>query len=280
MPKNAEPISYTITDIMRTRLRDLEKEHKLTHDLVAKHIGLDTTYRYKNIFNAGGTQKKVSSDIIEKLARYFECTPDYIIGTSNFKELYKDGNKRKPTQKIYVEFDTKFNLVASHFRKTENYQLLDNLYFLFHDIPFEESQVIFQGINALISPLKKYSSLMNTKPETLNALQDALTFYDDSKIKLLEKYDEANKAFEGHRYKKALCLYLEIFIKCEPITHNICKKVVRSIYSLRNNWSSFPKEIDTLFPSFEEYISVPFNKLEPTTLEIIQNYLNANAKVK
>lgn len=75
----------------RMRLRDLREDHDLTQRALAKHLYIrqNTYSQYEN------GQRQVPSDILIKLAWYYNTSIDYILGLTNNKTPYAQAELRQ-----------------------------------------------------------------------------------------------------------------------------------------------------------------------------------------
>lgn len=71
------------------RLRDLRKEKDVFQSEVAKYLGISTT-AYSNYENE---TRDISTDMLLRLAKYFDVSIDYLLGTSNIRKSSSKATK-------------------------------------------------------------------------------------------------------------------------------------------------------------------------------------------
>ena len=74
------------------RIEDMRIDHDLTIKEISNILDLhrDVYARYEKGL------RQCPADIIIKLAEYYDCTTDYLLGVSDKKERYKGKRKRQP----------------------------------------------------------------------------------------------------------------------------------------------------------------------------------------
>ena len=68
-----------------TRIRDLREDHDLTQTQVAEMLGMKQPqyFRYEQGY------RDIPTDILIKLANYYQVSVDYLLGLTNCREPYR-----------------------------------------------------------------------------------------------------------------------------------------------------------------------------------------------
>lgn len=86
--------------ILGDRIKELRENKKITHEQLAKVLGLTKFAIVKYERN----EREPNLDTLKKIANYFSVTTDYLIGNSNFKTFQYDGFWDKTVElKEYVK---------------------------------------------------------------------------------------------------------------------------------------------------------------------------------
>ena len=74
-----EFLTYNIIEVMNMRLKELRKQKKITQEKLSKEIGFSRSLI--SLWESGISEP--DNNTIIKLAEYFNCTTDYILGKTN-----------------------------------------------------------------------------------------------------------------------------------------------------------------------------------------------------
>ena len=77
---------------MYKRIRNLREDHDLTQKTIAEYLGCSqVAYSYYEI-----GQRSLPLDFLCKLADYYQCSTDYLLGRTDEKAPYPPSKKQKP----------------------------------------------------------------------------------------------------------------------------------------------------------------------------------------
>ena len=138
------------TDKMRERLKELQDKHspRLKDKDIAANLGI-TYDAYKNIKN--GKIKYIKPDLFSKLKQLYECTGDYLKGTSGDKHLNSDGSPMKAAIS-FSEANQKMTEVANYLYN--HYETLNNLHLLFYRLPDSIRDNMINAFNSICANVR------------------------------------------------------------------------------------------------------------------------------
>ena len=264
------------------RLKKLQDEHGYSNAVIARKIGMNLT-TYKNYIRNTGGVKTISFDIIQRLSQVYDCSTDYIICKSEDPKLSSTG-KLIIHPISFADKDKMISSVVDYLN--QDMQTLRSLHFLFCKLPTWYSANIISGINSFMNVLKQNSfweySDTFTK-ENFDWILNNLSNYDNLYSTTLMKLVHADTLFRNQRFYNSLQLYVEIIYLTITKSINlkpIAIKAMDKISTLRTEWLKFPESLIPVVDDFPKIVENGFLKIERSTLEPLQAFLNTQKKNK
>lgn len=272
MQKSSNKIECT--DKMQKRLKELQNEHipPLKDKDVATLLGIpyDT---YKNIKN--GKIKYIKLDLFNKFKQIYDCTGDYLNGTSDDKHLLSDGSPME-SPILFSEANKKMTDVSNYLHN--DYKTLNNLHMIFYRLPTDIRENMINTFNSICDNIK-ITTLVDRKDELskdkFEYLINNLNTDDSELTKMNLKLAEADHHLGKKRKKQALGLYLEI-IYYSTIGSLPAAKLAASKVIALTEWCNFPEILKPLsndLPAFINSHGIFDSKLLGNIEKIISTYL-------
>lgn len=274
-------VKIPINDEGRTRIHEYQKDSGLQDKEAAEYAGLNV-YTYKNIIRENGS-KTILVEAIERLARHYNCSRDYLTGDSSDPKTDRNGHPL--TSPIEFVNESEAHDISKFLNDTENRELTRNLYFLFYVLPIEERANIINSINSVIGTLRTNSLFgKDISEDKIDRINKTLLPHNSSYIEALITLSSGDEHLSHNRYKRALKLYLKILSKYEYYLENskdtyvLIHDTIKNILYIRDK-GKIPQELASLTTELKNINpNEKFIKLPPEMLELINQYLSDSKK--
>ncbi len=240
------------TDKMRERLKELQDEQilRLKDKDVAANLGI-TYDTYKNIKT--GKIKYIKPELFSRIKHLYDCTGDYLKGTSGNKHQNSDGSPME-SPILFSEANQKMTDVANYLYN--DYKTLNNLHLLFYRLPALIRENMIATFNSICDNIR-ITTLVDRKDnlnaDKLNYIIENLNTDNSELTKMNLKLAEADRHLSKNRKKQALLLYLEIIYYSTYDSFLATKRAVSKLEALTHEWSNFPEVLRPLSKEFYSF---------------------------
>lgn len=258
-----------------TRLKDLQKDKHYTNLEIAGKLGL-TLNQYKNIIRWPNGNKFLKEKVIKQLAQCYECTYDYIIGTSDNPRM--DHSNRVIIHPIsFPAKDEMITYIIHYLNDADNYQILCDLYFFLNKLPIDARNTMLNAMNS-IAEMLRVNALIGRRdsldPQTLIFITENLKDDNPELTEATIKLAMADKSFQDKDWADALRYYMEIIYSASPQSAAVAKRALNKIKCLYKNWPKFPNELKPLIDKLDQLQKSKYFSYPEEIKQIINEYLS------
>lgn len=265
---------FELSNTGKRNLRELQRERK-KHDQEVADIANITLTTYKNIKRQTGGNKSIDKETLKRLAEFYNCTEDYILGKSMDPKLSATGI---PHPSPLYDYRSEERMAVNTFLdQRENWEFLHSLYFVLCQLPNKYNQPIidnFINTSKLLRESTAYGR-ENVSQTTLRLLARVLDCHDSYYADALIIFNEGEKHLASRRNSAALHKYLNVLylstkaFSLAPLVNEVSNRII----SLSQNWSKFPTELTPLVKNLKNHASVyDFQGLSSESQDIILKY--------
>jgi hypothetical protein len=252
-----QDLDYTI--IMRDRIVEIQKLRHISHKQAAATLGMSVnTYSdWKRVIKDTEEGKevrkpkrhKISTSLLADMCDLFDCTVDYIQGSSDVPDQNSKG-QRKINPFVFQGKSEFYKIHDKLDKLSYNDKVLLTDFFLY--TPESTRKKVLKGIKATLQAITEdsVSVYINRSLHKGQYIDLANGIASESFIETLIITQDAEKHVSKKRYRDALRTYCEA-IKCRITSDNylygpndlfyVCLGHIRA---LQKNWPGFPKELD------------------------------------
>lgn len=240
------------TDKIRERLKELQDKQipRLKDKDVAANLGI-TYDTYKNIKT--GKIKYIKPELFSKIKHFYDCTDDYLKGTSGNKHQKSDGSPME-SPISFSEANQKMTDIANYLYN--DYKTLNNLHLLFYRLPAPIRENMIATLNSICDNIR-ITTLVDRKDnldtEKLNYIIENINTDNSELTKMNLKLAEADRHLSKKRNRQALLLYLEIIYYSTYDSLPATKRAVSKLEALTHEWSNFPEVLKPLSKEFYSF---------------------------
>jgi len=253
-------VKHKRTDAMIRNIKKLQIEKEYSDTEIAEQIGITPT-TYKNIIRSrdSGGNKNIKDSIVNKLADFYDCSTDYILGLSDDKTLNRYGDPVKRP----LDFSDRDKLIHElNNYLNSDYKTLCALHFLLCQNPSWRRAEYLKGFHAFTDVLIESSFLElfkeRSKEDYKFLVEDSIKF-DDEYFNHILQLRKANSLLETADFELSLKYYMEIIydtLTKSMILEPIAIKAIQPVLWLKKNWDAFPTELNIIadiLPQIQHY---------------------------
>lgn len=275
MKPNKNETLVPLTAEICTRLKDLQKDKHYTNLEIAGKLGL-TLNQYKNIIRWPNGNKFLKEKVIKQFTQCYECTYEYIIGTSDDPKM--DNNNNVIIHPIsFPDKDEMITYIIRYLNDADNYQVLCDLYFFLNKLPIDVRNTMLNAMNS-IAKMLKVNALISRRdsldPQTLIFITNILKADNPELTEATIKLAMANESYQNNDFKNALRYYMEIIYNASPQSAVVADKALKKIKCFHKAWPKFPNELKPLICKLDQLQKNKYFSYPEEIKQIINEYLS------
>lgn len=265
---------------MTENIKKAQHSRKYTDKEVAEEIKISLN-AYKSIIRSLPPKEKnqkrfIKKSIIKNLAKFYNCTTDYIQGLSDDMTRDKDGRVIIKPIDFKIKKDLSTELIT-FLDSNDEFQTLQDLHFLLCQCTAEYKEKYLGHLHAYADIIRKSLALelfQKYSEEDYNLIIGNTNGYNKDYTACFLSLCEANQLLKNEDFKPALKIYLKIIYDTTTkslMMKPIANKAVEKILSLAKCWTDFPTELTVILDVLPEIKKRNFIITGLTAKELIES---------